>query len=132
MKLALTYFDVEFIACRSSGAGGQHVNKTNSAVQVRFHVESSKLPEDVKHKILKRLAHKMTNDGYILVRSENERDQKSNKDQAFKLLVDLLQKSLIDPKKRIKTKPTKSSQRRRVDSKKLHSKIKKMRTEKIY
>lgn len=128
----INYSEVEFTAVRSQGPGGQHVNKTNSCVQLRFSVlQSQSLSAEEKEKILTRLAHRIIQNEFILIRVESERDQKSNKDKSFKMLVEMLKKALIDPKKRKKTKPTKSSVRKRLESKKKASEIKKIRSEKV-
>jgi len=128
----INYSEIEFSAVRSQGPGGQHVNKTNSCVQLRFSViQSQSLSSEQKQKILSRLAHRIIQNEFILIRVESERDQKSNKDQAYKMLNEMLKKALIDPKKRKKTKPTKSSIQKRLTSKKKASEIKKTRSEKI-
>ncbi len=128
----INFAEIEFTAVRSQGPGGQHVNKTNSCVQLRFSVlDSQSLSDEQKQKILSRLAHRIIQDEFILIRVESERDQKSNKDQAYKMLVEMIKKALIDPKKRKKTKPTKSSVQKRLTSKKKNSEIKKIRSEKV-
>lgn len=122
---------VEFSVTRSSGAGGQHVNKTNSAVIAKLNILLLKIPDSQKSLLFKNLAHRLVQGQFITVRSEEQRDQKSNKDTAIENLSALLEKALYVPKKRVKTKPTKSSVRRRLDSKTKKSDIKKMRTEKF-
>lgn len=122
--------EVEYLSTRSQGAGGQHVNKTNSCIQLRFSVSASDFPIDLKEKILKRLQHRLIQNDIIQIRVESQRDQKSNKDTAYKKLIELLAQSLVEPKKRTKTKPTKSSIKKRLDSKKKHSAIKKIRSAK--
>lgn len=131
-KVFIPYNEVEWSVTRSQGPGGQHVNRTNSAVQLRFSIsQSTALTEEMKHKLKTRLAHKIAQDDFILIRVETERDQKSNKDQAFRMLIELIEKTLIDPKKRKPTKPTKSSVHKRLNQKKSRSDIKKSRSEKI-
>lgn len=122
---------VEFSVTRSSGAGGQHVNKTNSAVIASLNLLSLKVPDSQKSLLFKNLAHRLVQGQFIVVRCEDQRDQKSNKDQALKTLSILLEKALYVPKKRIKTKPTKSAVRKRLESKSIKSEIKKMRREKF-
>jgi ribosome-associated protein len=124
--------EIEFSVTRSQGPGGQHVNRTNSCVQLRFSIlESACLTDEQKQKLLVRLKHRLAQDEFILIRVESERDQKSNKDKSVRMLNDLINQNLIEPKKRKPTKPTKSSQRKRLDSKKSRSDIKKNRSEKI-
>lgn len=132
MKYLIPWSEIEVTATRSSGAGGQHVNKTNSAVQLRFSVSASLVLSPVqKEKILRRLAHKLVQGDEILVRSEEERDQKRNKETAFENLNKLIASALVEPKKRIATKPKRSSVQKRLTSKKSRGEIKKNRSEKI-
>lgn len=132
MKIIIPWTEIEWTATRSSGAGGQHVNRTNSAVQLRFSVNDSiVLTESHKEKIKTRLSHRLTLNAEILIRIEDERDQKSNKDRAYELLNLMIQKALIDPKKRIATKPKRSSIQKRLNTKKSRSEIKKNRNSKI-
>lgn len=128
----VSYTDVEFLVSRSQGAGGQHVNKTNSSVQLRFSIESSRFTFDDKQKIIKKLSHKLIQGDILQIRSEEERDQKTNKDMAYKKLIHLLAYALTEPKARKKTKPTKSSVRKRLDGKKIKSDIKKERSRKYF
>lgn len=128
----IDYSEIEFSVTRSQGPGGQHVNRTNSCVQLRFSIlESQSLTDEQKQKLLHRLGHRLAQGEFILIRVESERDQKSNKDKSVKMLNDLINMTLRDPKKRKPTKPTKSSQRKRLDSKKTRSDVKKLRSEKI-
>ena len=130
--IIIDYSEIEFSVTRSQGPGGQHVNRTNSCVQLRFSIlESQSLNDEQKQKLLTRLQHRLAQDEFILIRVESERDQKSNKDKSVQMLTELINKTLIDPKKRKPTKPTKSSQRKRLESKKNRSDIKKNRSEKI-
>ncbi len=130
--ITIDYNEIEFSVTRSQGPGGQHVNRTNSCVQLRFSIlESSCLNDEQKQKLLFRLKHRLAQDEFILIRVESERDQKSNKDKSVKMLNELINQYLIEPKKRKATKPTKSSQRKRLDTKKSRSDIKKNRSEKI-
>lgn len=131
MKVIIPWTEIEWTATRSSGAGGQHVNRTNSAVQLRFSISASLvLNDDQKYKLRTRLAHRLIQGDEILIRIEDQRDQKSNKDRAYKLLNEMLQKALIDPKKRVATKPKRSSIKKRLESKRIHSDLKKSRGEK--
>ncbi|MES2803881.1 MAG: alternative ribosome rescue aminoacyl-tRNA hydrolase ArfB [Bdellovibrionota bacterium] len=122
---------IEFSVTRSSGAGGQHVNKTNSAVIAKLNILLLKIPDSQKSLLFKNLAYRLVQGQFITVRSEEQRDQKSNKDTAIENLSHLLEKALYVPKKRVKTKPSKSSIRKRLDGKNIKSNIKKMRSEKF-
>lgn len=130
--IIIPWTDIEWTSTRSSGAGGQHVNRTNSAVILRFSISKSIILTEVhKQKLLIRLQSRLVQGDEILIRIEDQRDQKSNKDRAYKLLCQLISKSLIDPKKRIATKPKKSAIRNRLKNKKINSEIKKNRSEKF-
>lgn len=122
---------VEFSVTRSSGAGGQHVNKTNSAVIAKLDLLALRVSDEQKSLLFKNLNHRLIQGHFISVRSEEQRDQKSNKDTAIKNLLALLERALFVPKKRLDTKPTRSSVRKRLDSKTKKSSIKKMRSEKF-
>jgi ribosome-associated protein len=122
---------IEWSVTRSSGAGGQHVNKTNSAVVAKLNLLLLPIPDDQKSLLFKNLAHRLVQGCYISVRCEDQRDQKSNKDQALENLVGLLDRALFVPKKRVNTKPTKSSVRKRLETKSKKAEIKKMRREKF-
>jgi len=120
-----------FSVSRSSGAGGQHVNKTNSAVYARIDIYDLDLSADQVNLIIEKLAHKLIQNRFLQTRSEIERDQLSNKKFAVNALADLLNNALILPKKRKKTKPTRSSVEKRLTSKSKKSVIKKLRQEKL-
>ena len=130
-KVVIPWNEMEFTATRSSGAGGQHVNKTNSAVQLRFSISNSLVLTDYqKEKIRKKLAHRLVQGDEILIRIEDERDQKRNKDRAYEYLNKMINIALIEPKKRIATKPKKGSIQKRLTAKKIRSEIKKNRSAK--
>jgi ribosome-associated protein len=123
--------EIEFETTRSRGAGGQHVNRTESAVILRWNLVNTLAYGGVhKERLLKNLANQLTKEGEILIRAETHRDQDSNRKEALRRFEELLAKGLFVPKKRIKTKPTKSSQRKRLDTKSSHSQKKRMRSEK--
>lgn len=132
-KIIIPWNELEVTATRSSGAGGQHVNKTNSAVQLRFSITNSLVLSDYqKDKILKKLAHRLVKEDQILIRIEDERDQKTNKERAYEYLNKMINAALHEPKKRVATKPKKSSVQRRLKDKKNRGEIKKMRSIKDY
>lgn len=129
-KIIIPWNEIEFTATRSSGAGGQHVNRTNSAVQLRFSISNSTLPLEIKEKLLIKLKNKLAQGDEILVRSEEQRDQKTNKERAYFLLNQLINNALKEPKKRVATKPKKSAIKKRLESKKKRSDLKKSRSQK--
>jgi ribosome-associated protein len=123
--------ELSFESTRSRGPGGQHVNRTESAVILRWNLSETKGFTDLqKGRMLEKIGNQLTKEGEVLIRAETFRDQESNKKEAVRRLNELIEKALFVPKKRIKTKPTKSSQRKRLDNKKSHSMTKKLRSEK--
>jgi ribosome-associated protein len=122
----IPYHEFVFEAVRSRGPGGQHVNKTNSAVILRWNPSLSSAFSQVEIAVLRRRLP-LTDSGEMLVRSEEARSQDQNKSTCLKKLGLLIEKAFFVPKKRIKTKPTRSSQRKRVEEKGRRSEIKKGR-----
>jgi ribosome-associated protein len=118
--------ELKFI--RSPGPGGQNVNKTNSAAQLRWSlVNSLWLTEDEKQICYEKLANQLTKDGELVIKCSEFRDQEQNSKSAFERLTKIIQIALFAPKKRFKTKPTYSSKLRRLSTKKINSDKKKSR-----
>jgi ribosome-associated protein len=115
-------------ATRASGAGGQHVNTTDSAVVLRFDVAASpSLPEAVKARLTQLGGARMTGEGVLILRSEGSRSQFENRRDARERLIALIAEATIVPKKRRPTKPSKAAKAKRVDSKKARSTVKSAR-----
>jgi ribosome-associated protein len=126
------FVEAEIKSTRASGPGGQHVNKTSSAIQVKFSItQSYGLTPFEKEKLLARLQHRIVQGEFLMMRSEEERDQISNKKKAVEKIVQLIMDSLIDPKKRVKTRVPYGAKVRRSEDKKIKSAVKKTRQEKI-
>ncbi|MAW96788.1 MULTISPECIES: alternative ribosome rescue aminoacyl-tRNA hydrolase ArfB [unclassified Leeuwenhoekiella] len=119
MNKEILQFECEFKAVRSSGPGGQHVNKTSTKVMLHWDLEASAVfTEDQKERLRHRLASKLTTENQLVLSYDQSRSQHKNKEEVFKNLVQLLEKALVKPKKRKKTRPTLASKKRRLDSKK--------------
>ena len=124
--------ELQFAFVRSSGPGGQNVNKVATAVQLRFDVLHSLLPEEVKQRLQHLAGNKITDAGELLIEAKKFRMQEQNREDALRRFVELLRKSFQRPKIRRKTKPTAASQEKRLQEKKQKGEIKKMRRHKIY
>lgn len=111
--------ELKFKAVRSSGAGGQHVNKVSSKVELFFDLENSiELTLEEKQLLLKNLKTKLTKEGFLMLQCDESRSQHKNKEIVIKRFLDLITNGLKVPKKRKPTKPTKSSIEKRIDKKK--------------
>jgi ribosome-associated protein len=119
--------ELQFAFIRSSGPGGQNVNKVATAVQLRFDVNNSSLPDDVKERLKHIAANKITEAGELLVEAKKFRTQEQNREDAINRLTDLLQHAFKKPKVRRKTKPTKASKEKRLKQKKQRGEVKKIR-----
>jgi ribosome-associated protein len=112
---------------KASGPGGQHVNKTSSAVELRFDVRASSLPEDVKARLERLAGSRLTLDGVIVLFSQGTRSQEMNRQEVRERLAELVRRALYKPKPRKPTKPTYASKLRRVEGKVRRGGVKSLR-----
>lgn len=120
--------ELEFQFVRSSGPGGQHVNKTSTKVILTFNlINSTSFTDEEKTLIFKKLNSNLDNEGNLQITCQETRSQFKNKEIAIQKLKSILKKALIKPKRRVKTKPTKASQEKRLKQKSQKSQTKKLR-----
>jgi len=120
--LSIPRSELDVRVSRASGAGGQHVNKTSSRVEIFWNIPGSRaLSEEQRSRLMEKLASKLTTEGSIRVVASDMRSQSRNRDLAEERLADLVRRALIIPKKRRATKPTRAAKEARLESKKRHS-----------
>ena len=123
-KVAIPEREIEFSAIRAQGPGGQNVNKVSTAIQLRFDIQASSLPDFYKQRLLKLSDRRITQEGVIIIKAQSSRSQEQNKLDALARLQALIQSVAVTRKKRIATKPGKAAKQRRVDAKTHRGKIK--------
>jgi|TARA_R110002012_G_scaffold98215_2_gene235744 ribosome-associated protein len=122
--------ELSFKAVRSSGAGGQHVNKTSSKVELYFDLEASEgLLEEEKARLIKKLATRLTKENLLILNSEESRSQHKNKELVVAKFFELLRENIKKPKPRKKTKPSKAAKLKRLKAKKINAEKKARRND---
>ena len=130
--IAIDELELEERFVRSSGPGGQNVNKVSTAVELRFNLAANTSIPDYARAKLKRLAgRRLTLDGVIIIQADRFRSQEQNRSDARERLKDLIAEALNVPKKRIRTKPSRAAKERRVDAKTTRRHVKKLRSRKV-
>jgi ribosome-associated protein len=127
-EIAIPLTEIELSAVRSQGAGGQNVNKIASAIHLRFDIKSSpSLPENVRARLLARNDRRVTEDGIVIIKSQEHRTQERNRRAAIDRLCSLIQSVLVEQKPRKKTRPSKRAKQQRLAGKRQRGLVKKSR-----
>jgi ribosome-associated protein len=127
-SLAIDPEEIQESFVRAAGPGGQHVNTTSTAVQLRFDVRRSpSLPDDVRLRLERLAGRRLTRDGVLVLVAQGQRSQLRNREEALARLVELIREATHKPAPRVKTKVSRAAKRRRVDDKKRHGAVKSLR-----
>jgi ribosome-associated protein len=126
-NVAIPDEEIDLSAIRAQGAGGQNVNKVSSAIHLRFDINASSLPDDYKQRLLELRDRRISKEGVIIIKAQQYRTQEKNRQAALERLQELIKTVAVVQKARKPTRPTKNSQKRRMDSKKQRGKTKVLR-----
>ena len=125
--IIIPFNEIEITAIRAQGAGGQHINKTSTAVQLKYQIKMSSLPDDVKDRLLLLQDSRISKKGVITIKAQKSRSQIQNKNNALNRLKAIIQCALKPHTPRKATKPTKASMKKRIEQKKQRGAVKELR-----
>jgi len=126
-RVAIPLGEIELEAIRAAGPGGQHVNKSSTAIHLRFDIPASSLPEFYKARLLALRDQRITREGVVVIKAQGSRLQAANREEALERLAELVRSVGRVQKKRVATKPTRAARERRLDEKKRRGRDKALR-----